>query len=116
MKANKPDIIIRDDIAKKCWIIDVSIPAGHNAVSKEAEKKLKFKDLAIEVSRMWHTAVTVLAVIIGTLGTTSKEHVKWIEEVAVNTSVFEIKSSELYGSVRILRRVLGYSDEERGTR
>ena len=107
IKANKPDIVIRDNTAKKCWMIDVSVPADHNVVSKEAEKMLKYKDLAIEVSRMWHTSVTVVPVIVGALGTTSKEHEKWIEEIPGNASVVEIQRSVLYGSAHILRRVLG---------
>ena len=36
IKANKPDIVLRDNTTKKCWVIDVSIPADHNVVSKEA--------------------------------------------------------------------------------
>ena len=97
---------MRDNATKKCWIKDVPIPADHNIVSKEAEKILKHKDLAIEISRMWYTAVTVIPVVGGALGTTSKEHKKFIEEVPGNISGVEIQRSTLYGSAHILRREL----------
>ena len=85
----------------------MSIPADHNVVSKEAEKILKYKDLAIEISRMWHTAVTVTPVVVGALGTTSKEYEKFIKEIPGNSSGVEIQRSTLYGSAHILRKVLG---------
>jgi hypothetical protein len=33
-------------------LIDVAIPADRNVVQKEAEKKLKYKSLCIEIQRM----------------------------------------------------------------
>jgi len=34
---------------KTCTLIDVAIPADRNVVQKEAEKKLKYKSLCIEI-------------------------------------------------------------------
>jgi hypothetical protein len=34
-------------------LIDVAIPTGRNVVQKEAEKKLKYKSLCMEIQRMW---------------------------------------------------------------
>ena len=45
IKANGPDIIIKDKIEKKCVMIDISIPSGGNLPIKEAEKLSKYKDL-----------------------------------------------------------------------
>ena len=44
--ANKPDIIKKK---KTCTLTDVAIPADRNVVQKEAEKKLKYKSLCIEI-------------------------------------------------------------------
>jgi hypothetical protein len=51
---NKPDIIIRDNEKGTCILIDVAISGDRNAIKKEAEKILKYKDLTIEIQRMWN--------------------------------------------------------------
>ena len=47
--ANRPDIIIENKKEKTCTLIYVAIPTDRNAVQKEAEKKLKYKSLCIEI-------------------------------------------------------------------
>ena len=49
VRANRPDIIIKNRKEKTCTVIDVPIPAERNVVQKEAEKKLKYKSLCIEI-------------------------------------------------------------------
>ena len=51
---NKPDIIIHDNEKGTCMLIDVTISGDRNVVKKEAEKILKYKDIKIEIQRMWH--------------------------------------------------------------
>ena len=41
-------------------------------IKKEAEKILKYKDLTIEIQRMWKVKKRVIPVIIGATGTISK--------------------------------------------
>ena len=50
--ANRPDLIIKNKTEKTCTLIDVAIPADRNVVQKEAEKKLKYNSLCIEMQRM----------------------------------------------------------------
>ena len=47
--ANRLDIIIKNKKEKTCTLIDVAIPADRNVVQKEADKKLKYKSLCIEI-------------------------------------------------------------------
>jgi hypothetical protein len=47
--ANRPDIIIKNKKEKICTLIDVAIPADRNFVQKEAEKKLKYKSICVEI-------------------------------------------------------------------
>ena len=54
VKANRPNIIIKNKKEKTRTLIDVAIPADRNVVQKEAEKKLKYKSLSIEIKRMWN--------------------------------------------------------------
>ena len=44
---NKLYIIIRDNEAGTCMLIDVAISGDRNVIKKEAEKILKYKDLTI---------------------------------------------------------------------
>jgi len=66
--ANRPDIKIKNKKEKTCTLVDVAIPADRNVVQKEAEMKLKYKRLCIEIQRMWNLKCTILPVIIGTTG------------------------------------------------
>ena len=50
---NKPDIIIRDNEKGTCVLTDVAISGDRNVIKKEAEKILKYKNLTIEIQRMW---------------------------------------------------------------
>jgi hypothetical protein len=51
--ANRPDTIIKNKKDKICLLIDVAIPSDRNIIQKESEKKLKYKNLSIEIKRMW---------------------------------------------------------------
>jgi hypothetical protein len=53
-------------------LIDVAIPGDRNVIQKEAEKILKYKDLAVEIQHMWNVEIRVIPVIIGATGTISK--------------------------------------------
>ena len=56
-------------------------PADRNAVHNEAEKKLKFKSLCIEIQRMWNLKCTIVPVIIGATGIVTRSLRKHLEAV-----------------------------------
>jgi hypothetical protein len=66
---NKLDIIIRDNEKGTCMLIDVEISGDRNVIKNEAEKILKYKDLTMEIQRMWKVKTRVIPVIIGATGT-----------------------------------------------
>jgi hypothetical protein len=45
-------------------LIDVAMPSDKNVIQKKAEKKLKYKNLSIEIQRMWNMKCFVIPVII----------------------------------------------------
>ena len=45
--------------------INAAIPGNRNVIKREAEKVLKYKDLIIEIQRMWNVKATVIPVITG---------------------------------------------------
>ena len=57
---------------RTCILIDVAKPGDRNVIKKEAENILKYKDLTIEIKRMWNVKARVIPVITGATGTISK--------------------------------------------
>ena len=62
-------------------LIDVAISGDRNVIKKEAEKILKYKDLTIEIQRMWNIKTKVMPVIIGATGTISKSFRKYVNNI-----------------------------------
>ena len=77
--ANRPDVVIQDRKSKTCMLIDVSVPDDKNTLLKEAEKISKYKDLEIEIHRMWNVKTKVFPVVVGALGTLRKDFTKGVE-------------------------------------
>jgi hypothetical protein len=79
--SNRPDIIIKNKKDKTCLLIDVAVPSDKNVIQKEAEKKLKYKNLSMEIQRMWNMKCFVIPVIIGATGIISKSLQKYLETI-----------------------------------
>jgi len=65
-------------------LINVAISGDRNVIKKEAEKILKYKDLTIEIQRMWNVKAKVIPVIIGATGTISKLFIKYVSNILKN--------------------------------
>ena len=106
---NKPDIVIRDNEKRTCVLIDVAISGDRNVIKKEAEKILKYKDLTIEIQRMWNVKTKVIPVIIGATGTISESFRKYVSNITGNHEVKELQKAAILGTAHILRKVLTWS-------
>lgn len=104
--ANKPDIVIRDLAKKSCLLIDVAVPCDQNVVTKEAEKRLKYKSLEIEISRMWGVKAQVVPIVIGALGFVPQNLSKNLSKLPGNSKDWEVQEIALFGTAHILRKVL----------
>ena len=62
----------------------MAIPVDRNVMQKEAEKKLKYKSLCIEIQRMWNLKCTIVPVIIGATGIVARSLRKDLEAVSGN--------------------------------
>ena len=101
----KPDII-HDNEKGICMLIDAAIKGDRNVVKKEAEKILKYKDLTIEIQRMWNVKTKVIPVKIGATGTISKSFWKYVSNIPGNHEVKELQKTPILGTAHILRKVL----------
>ena len=82
IEARRPDLILIDKIIEECKIIDVAVPGDTRVVKKEEEKIEKYRDLAIEIGRIWKKrANTAVPIVIGALGTISKNHLMYLGEL-----------------------------------
>jgi hypothetical protein len=86
-------------------LIDVAVPEDRNVIQKEAEI-LKYKDLTIEIQRMWNVKTRVIPVIIGATGTISKSCRKYVSTIPGNHEVKELQKTAILGTAHILRKVL----------
>jgi len=87
-------------------LIDVAVSGDRNVIKKEAEKILKYKDLTIEIQRIWSVKTKVIPVIIGATGTISKSFRKYVSNVPGNHEVKKLQKTAILGTAHILRKVL----------
>jgi len=87
-------------------LIDVAISEDRKVIKKEAEKILKYKDLAIEIQRMWNVKTKVIPVIIGATGTISKSFRKYVSNIPGKHEVKELQKTAILCTAHTLRKVL----------
>jgi len=85
---------------------DVAVSGDRNVIKKEAEKILKYKDLTIEIKRMWNVKTKVIPVITGATGTISKLFRQYVTNIPGNHEVKELQKTAILGTAHILRNVL----------
>ena len=88
---------------------DLAISGDRNVIIKEAEKILKYKDLTIEIQRMWNVKTKVIPVIIGATGTISNSFRKSVSNIPGKHEVKELQKTIILGTTHILRKVLMYT-------
>jgi hypothetical protein len=66
---NRPDIVMLCMTMKAAYLIDVSIPNGHNLYSTVTKKLQKYTDLKEELTRIYQmNAVCVVPLLLTTMG------------------------------------------------
>jgi len=88
-----------------CMLIDIAISGDRNVIKKEGEKILKYKNLAIEIQRMWNVKTKVIPVIIGAIGSISKSFRKYVSSIPGKHEVKELQKTAILGTAHILQKV-----------
>ena len=76
-----------------------AIPSDNNTSTKVSEKRSKYKDLEIEITRMWQMKTEIIPVVIGALGVIKKGSEKVVREILGNINPWEIQKTILLGKV-----------------
>jgi len=87
-------------------LVDVAISGDRNVIKKEAGKILKYKDLTIEIQRMWNVKTKMILVIIGATGTILKSFRKYMSNIPGKHEVKELQKTAVLGTEHKIRRVL----------
>ena len=86
----KPDIVLIEKESKQCWIIDIACPADNKVCDKEGMKKDRYDRLAFE--KLWSIKkVTVIPMIVGALGTVSKDLENYIEQLGITIRLEQLQ-------------------------
>ena len=106
IQAKKPDITAKDHTEKTCKLIDFAFPVDMNISAEEFEKLSKYKDLQIEVERMWQLKTSIALIVVGALGSVKKGTAKHLEKIPGKQNLAEIQKVVLTSTAHILRKVL----------
>ena len=88
-------------------LIDIDVQADRNIVTTEKEKVDRYQDLAFEIKRIHRASkVTVIPIVIGALGTVSKNAKSWHGKLDIPDIVGSAQLSAILGTAHILRKVL----------
>jgi hypothetical protein len=77
-----------------------------NVIKKEAEKILKYKDLIIEIQRMWNVKTKVTPVMIRATGTISKSFRKYLNSILRQHDIKALQKTAVLGTAHTLQEVL----------
>ena len=84
----------------------MAVPSERNIAAKEVEKLSKYKDLEIEIGKMWNPKTIVIPFVIGALGIIRKGMKRYVEQLPGKIMIEELQKIVLLGAAHILRRIL----------
>jgi len=73
----------------------VAIPTDRNVVQKEAEKKLNYENLCIEIQQMWNLKCTIVPVITGATGIEMRILRKNLETIPGKHSIYSLQKTAI---------------------
>jgi len=87
-------------------MIDVVVDVDNDNNNKKSREILKYKDLTVEIQRMWNVKTKAIPVKRGTTGTISKPFRKYASNIPGKYEVKELQKTAILGTAHILRKVL----------
>ena len=96
IKLNKSDITVIDKREKTYKLVDVKILAEKNVSVAEFEKVSKYKDLEIEVEKLWHMKTVTIPVVIGVLDMIKTGNEKHLQKIPWSPNLAEMPKNSPY--------------------
>ena len=85
----------------------MEIPGDGRIEEKEREKISKYQDLKIEIERLWEKQATVVSVVIGSLGSISRDLRKHLRTIGLEgIPPSQLQKTVLLETAHILRKYL----------
>lgn len=105
---NRPDIVLILKEQKVTYLLDISVPADNNILTKYNEKITKYTALAHEIKDMWHQQkVIIVPFIISTNGVIPKNFIENLKLMGIEEKTYiEAQKSVLLNTGNIVRSVL----------
>ena len=107
IEVRRPDILLVDKRSKEVKIIYVAVSGDSRVKEKKLEEIEKYQILREEIRIVWQmNNVTVIPVVVGTLGVISDKFERFMEKLGVKVVMEIIQKTALRGTARLLRKVL----------
>ena len=106
VKANRPDITVKDHKEKTCLLIDMTVPSDRNISLKEYKKVTKYGSLEIEIQKMWNLKATMIPVVTAPFGMIKKKTEDYIKQIPGKPCLKELQKIVLNGTAHSLPCVL----------
>ena len=84
----------------------MTMPSDTNISFKIFEKLSRYKDLEIEITKMWHLKTTTMPVVISALGMVAKTAPNYVLQIPGAPFLTELPKMTLMRNVLILRKLL----------
>ena len=107
--ANRPDLVVKDKIQRKTFVIDVSCPCDPNIPKSEATKVAKYVGLVGQLQKMWGFNCITLPVVVGGLGAVTNKLKDYLALIPGCPNITLCQKITLLGSKKILMDVLSRS-------
>ena len=81
ISSRRLELIIINKKERTSRIANFAVPADQKVKLKECEKRDKYLDLARELKKLWNMKVTIIPIVIGALGTVTKDLVQGLGDL-----------------------------------
>ena len=99
-------LVVKNLNDKSCFLINMFVPSDTNVLHKIFENLSKYKDLKIEVTKMWHLKTITLPLAIGALVMVAKTAPNYVSQIPGALSLTEFQEMTLMDTAHILRKIL----------
>ena len=90
---------------KKTQIVNFAVPADHRVEISQQRKTKSYQDLKRELQKLWSLKTSIVPIVIGALGTTTKSLEKHLNELNAEVKISQMQTIVLLNSARIIRKV-----------